>query len=84
MASDELTATFSFREGGTARWKSPELFDPEKFGLRERRPTKESDCYALGMVIYELLSGQKPFSASAHDDPCVDEYLGTFTECIER
>jgi serine/threonine protein kinase len=64
MASDELTAAFSFREGGTTRWMSPELFVPEKFGLQECRPTKEADCYALGMVIYEVLSGQKPFAPS--------------------
>ena len=42
---------------------SPELLDPEKFGLQKRRPTMQSDCYALGMVIYEVLSGQAPFSA---------------------
>lgn len=41
---------------------SPELFFPKEFGLKDRRPTKSSDCYALGMVIYEVLSGQKPFS----------------------
>jgi hypothetical protein len=41
---------------------SPELLAPDKFGLKESRPTKESDCYALGMVIYEVLSGQAPFS----------------------
>ena len=41
---------------------SPELFDPEKFGLKDSRPTKHSDCYALGMLIYEVLSGQVPFS----------------------
>ena len=41
---------------------SPELLDPDKFGLKESRPTKESDCYALGMVIYEVLSGQKPYT----------------------
>ena len=40
---------------------SPELFDPEKFGLRNGRPTESSDCYALGMVIYEIISGNRPF-----------------------
>ena len=47
--------------GGTTRWMSPELLDPEQFGLDHGRPTKESDCYALGMVIYEVLAGQRPF-----------------------
>jgi len=41
---------------------SPELLDPDQFGLEGSRPTKESDCYALGMVIYEVLSGRAPFS----------------------
>jgi hypothetical protein len=41
---------------------SPELLCPENFGLKDSRPTKSSDCYALGMVIYEVLSGQLPFS----------------------
>jgi hypothetical protein len=43
---------------------SPELLDPGKFGLKKCRPTKESDCYALGMVVYEVLSGQTPFASS--------------------
>ena len=34
--------------GGTYRWMAPELFD----GVS--RPSKESDVYALGMVIYEV------------------------------
>ena len=46
---------------GYARWMSPELFDPERFGFRDDRRRKESDCYALGMVILEVLSGQVPF-----------------------
>lgn len=40
---------------------SPELLDPEKFDLKDGRPTKRSDCYALGMTIYEVLSGRIPF-----------------------
>ena len=51
----------SIIQGGTYRWMSPELFYPESFGLKDSRPTKYSDCYALGMVIYEVLSGQVPF-----------------------
>ena len=38
---------------GTFRWMSPELLDPPRFGSNGR-PTRESDCYALGMVIYEV------------------------------
>ena len=41
---------------------SPELLNPEVFGLKDDCPTKSSDCYALGMVIYEVLSGQVPFA----------------------
>jgi len=47
---------------GTTRWMSPELLHPDQFGPEDSRPTKESDCYALGMVIYEVLSGQAPFA----------------------
>jgi len=37
---------------------SPELFNSE---AGDQRPTKSSDCYALGMVVYEVLSGHVPF-----------------------
>jgi len=40
---------------------SPELIAPERFGFKNSRPTKASDCYALGMVIYETISGNLPF-----------------------
>jgi len=40
---------------------SPERLHPDQFSLEDSRPTKESDCYALGMVMYEVLSGQVPF-----------------------
>jgi len=42
---------------------SPELLSPEQFGFTKSLPTKASDCYALGMVIYEVLSGQMPFAS---------------------
>ena len=41
---------------------SPELLDSDPTGLNDCRPTRQSDCYALGMVIYEVLSGQVPFA----------------------
>ena len=39
--------------GGTYPWMSPELLDPAGYGSNGR-PTRESDRYALGMVIYEV------------------------------
>jgi len=51
-----IDTLMSFTGGGTRRWMSPELLDPERFGMPEsedNRPTRQSDCYALGMVIYE-------------------------------
>lgn len=41
---------------------SPELLDPDHFSFKNGKPTKESDRYALGMVIYEVLRGQAPFT----------------------
>ncbi|KAF9648137.1 kinase-like protein [Thelephora ganbajun] len=46
--------------GGTVCWMSPELLDPPCFDS-DGLPTRESDCYALGMVIYEVLTGLRPF-----------------------
>jgi serine/threonine protein kinase len=57
-----FTTATSASGGGTTRWMSPELLHPEQFGLDNSRPTRESDYYALGMVIYEVLTGQLPFT----------------------
>jgi serine/threonine protein kinase len=61
LAPDQSTVISTLLEGGTQRWMSPELLDPKPFGLKGSHPTKESDRFALGMVIYEILSGQAPF-----------------------
>ena len=42
---------------------SPELLRSDKSGSKASRPTEKSDCYALGMVVYEVLSGQTPFAS---------------------
>ncbi|KAF9791125.1 kinase-like domain-containing protein [Thelephora terrestris] len=54
----------SYAPGGTARWMSPECIFPQNFGVKTSRPSKPSDCYSLGMVIYETISGNPPF----HED----------------
>ena len=61
----------SYSIGGTLRWMSPELIVPERFGLAGSRPTKSSDCYSLGMVVYETVSGMKPY----HETPDVAVFL---------
>jgi len=55
------SGTQSSSGGGSYRWMSPELFEPERFGVEDNRRTKSSDRYALGMVFYEVLSGHVPF-----------------------
>lgn len=39
---------------------SPELLDPSRLDDPDPRPTKASDCYALGMVIYEVRPHELP------------------------
>jgi serine/threonine protein kinase len=51
---------------GTMRWMSPELFVQEHSAYQGGQRTGASDCYALGMVIFEVLSDQIPF-APYHD-----------------
>ena len=43
----------------------PELLSPQRFGFKDSRPTRHSDCYALGMVVYEVLSRRVPFYQDA-------------------
>ena len=62
IASDRSTVSSPSTTAGAIAWMSPELLHPERFGSKKPHPTTESDCYALGMAIYEVLSGRAPFS----------------------
>jgi len=61
MTPDQSTTAPSIMTGDGIQWMSPELISPSKPPLKESCPTKQSDCYALGMVIYEVLREQVPF-----------------------
>ena len=64
IVSDAAISTSgSCVEDWAPRWMSPELLNPDMFGFKESRPTKESDCYALGMVVLEVLSGRPPLAS---------------------
>ncbi|HCK65532.1 MAG TPA: hypothetical protein DHW49_04645 [Anaerolineae bacterium] len=47
-------------------WGSPLYFSPEQ--AAGESPTPASDVYSLGIVMYELLSGTPPFTASSADE----------------
>ncbi len=49
-------------EGGTSlQFGSPLYMAPEHF---EGKPTQRSDLYALGVILYQMLTGRHPFEAS--------------------
>ena len=66
LVPGQSTFLSSCMDAGAVQWMSPELLNPEKFGLSGIQQTKESDCYALGMVAYEILSGCAPFGTNGH------------------
>lgn len=59
-------ATISPGEKSDVVWGSPLYFAPEQ--AAGETPTPASDVYSLGVVLYELLSGTTPFTASTADE----------------
>ena len=60
IVPDNPDVLYSSKRGCSIEWTSPELLKSSSSG--EGCPTKASDCYALGMVVYEVLSGKTPFT----------------------
>ena len=56
-----LTVRISGGELGTVSFMAPELLYSAKFGLEKGLPSKEADIYALGMTVYQVLTGKWPF-----------------------
>lgn len=54
IPTNSFRLTMTTVGAGTVRWMAPELLNPEAYNFTHCKPSKESDMYALGMVIYEV------------------------------
>jgi serine/threonine protein kinase len=56
-----VTAMASTEGQGTLHFMAHELLLPNMFGLDKGLPSKEADIYAVGMTVYQVLTGRWPF-----------------------
>jgi len=60
----EVLGTHSFAGGaGTYAYMAPEDFHPEE------QSDRQSDIWAVGVILYEMLAGRRPFQVSKAKDP---------------
>jgi tRNA A-37 threonylcarbamoyl transferase component Bud32 len=62
VKDEEGTKTTQIR--GTPYYMAPELLRMAPELLRDEPPTARSDVFSVGALIYELLSGQRPFTGA--------------------
>ncbi|SNY52722.1 serine/threonine-protein kinase [Paractinoplanes atraurantiacus] len=57
----EVTGTYTTGGGGTLPYMAPEVWT-------DHRGTAKSDLYALGVLAYEVFTGERPFPGPSEDD----------------
>jgi eukaryotic-like serine/threonine-protein kinase len=77
--SQRLTERTVFTQHG-AIIGTPEYMSPEQAGATEFDVDTRTDIYSLGVVLYELLAGVRPFEADALRDAALVEVLRMIRE----
>jgi eukaryotic-like serine/threonine-protein kinase len=85
-------ATIHPEERSDVVWGSPQYFSPEQ--AAGEPPSPASDVYALGIVLYEILTGSLPFNAATPEElsrmhlderpHAIREYLPDIPDALEQ